>query len=311
MDKRPFYLVFLCLLIIATLFCANKRKGMVIVGSISNSVEDTVIVGSKPNTEGQLLGEMLTLLIEEYTDLNVEQKLAIGPEFLAVHPALVNKEIDMYPEFTGDAWYNILDQKIQIANADVLYDRVKAKYLEELNIEWLDRYGYNSSFGLAMKRSKAEELGILSYSDLALKGRDLVFGAEFDFYDIKEGYPGLAEMYDFDFKKTVSLDFEDKYDAIISDEVDVIPVFTTDGFIEEYDLLVLDDDRSYFPIAEPATVIRVDVLEKHPELKDALNRLGGVMTAEDITELNYLVDIENMDKKEVAKMYLQSKGLVE
>lgn len=310
LDKRPYFIIILCILIIVTLVYSNKRKDIAMVGLIANSEEDTVIIGSKPNTEGKILGEMLTLLVEEYTDLEVQQKLGIGPEFLAVHPALMNKEIDMYPEFTGDAWYNILDQKMQIANADVLYDRVKQKYLEELNIEWLDRYGYNSSFGLAMKRSKAEELGILSYSDLALKGNDLVFGAEFDFYDIKEGYPGLAEMYDFKFKDTVSMDFEDKYDALISDEVDVIPVFTTDGLIEEYDLLVLNDDRGYFPIAEPATVIRVDVLEEYPELKEVLNRLGGIMSAEDITQLNYLVDNENMDTKDVAKIYLQSKGLI-
>ena len=272
--------------------------------------EKKVVIASKPMTEQYILVEMLTYLIEANTDITVEQKMGIGGGTSNIHPAMISGEIDIYPEYTGTGWLFVLKQEL-INDPVALYQATKEAYDSEYDITWSNLYGFNDTYGLAMKKEKAEALGIKTYSDLAAASADLNLGAEYDFYEREDGYPGLVEVYGFDFGKTTELDIGLKYQSITSDEVDVINVFSTDGRLAEANLVVLVDDKNFFPSYYCATLIRNETLIEYPELAEVLAMLDGAISDEEMTYLNYLVEIKNEDPKQVALDFLIEKGLYE
>lgn len=271
--------------------------------------EKKLVVASKPHSEQYILAEMITQLIEAHTDITVEKKLGIGGGTSNIHPAMMKGEIDIYPEYSGTGWLFVLKQDL-VNDPQELYEKTKDMYLSEYNVEWLDLYGFNNTYALAIRESIANELGIETYSDLGLKGKDLVFGAEYDFYEREDGFPALASLYGFDFKEKKELDIGLKYAAIGAGEVDVINAFSTDGLLAEYDLKVLVDDQFYFPSYQATTLVRSETLEKYPELKDVLNKLAGQISDDEMIQMNYDVEKNNMDPVQVAKDFLESKGLL-
>lgn len=271
--------------------------------------EKKVVLASKPMTEQFILAEMLTQLIEENTDIVVEQKLGIGGGTSNIHPAMEKGEIDLYPEYTGTGWLFVLKEEL-LHNPNELYEAVKESYLEKYNIKWMGLYGFNDTFGISMKKKLAEELNITTYSDLAAVSKELSFGAEYDFYEREDGYPGLENIYDFQFEEKTELDIGLKYQAIGADEVDVINVFSTDGRLKEQGLIVLEDDQNFFPSYYAATLVREETLEKYPELEEVVEMLTGQISNEEMTEMNYLVEIEKKDPKDVATDFLKKKGLL-
>ena len=272
--------------------------------------EKSVVVASKPFTESYILAEMLTILIEANTDITVEQKMGIGGGTSNIQPAMEAGEIDIYPEYTGTGWLFVLKREL-INDPTELYMATKDAYAEEYDIIWSQLYGFNDTFGIAVKASLADTLGLATYSDLAAASADLNLGAEYDFYERDDGYPGLQALYGFDFGETTELDIGLKYEAISSDQVDVINIFSTDGRLKAEGLVVLKDDLNFFPSYFAATLIRAETLEKYPELEAVLAMLDGQITDLEMTQMNYLVDIENEDPKDVAMDFLISKGLYE
>ena len=286
---------------------------LVVSGGCSQELADeekTVVIASKPMTEQYIIVEMLTYLIEDNTDISVEKKLGIGGGTSNIHPGMINGEIDIYPEYTGTGWLFVLKNEL-INDPTELYLATKEAYQTEYNIFWSELYGFNDTFGIAMKEDLAEELGIETYSDLAAASADLTFGAEYDFYEREDGYPGLQDVYGFDFGDTRELDIGLKYQAISSDEVDVINVFSTDGRLEEAGLVVLTDDLNFFPSYYCATLIRQETLDMYPELADVLAMMDNQISDEEMTYMNYLVEIQNEDPQDVAKDFLIEKGLYE
>lgn len=281
---------------------------LVITLHASSEDENRVVVGAQNFTEQYIVGEILAQLIEDKTDLQVERKFGYSIE--DIHQPFLKGEIDLYPEYTGTAWGGILNKNL-IYQPDVLYQELKKEYAQEFNATWLDRYGFDNTYGLAMRSEDAMKSGIYSYSDLALKSRPFVLGAERSFYILPDAYPGLEETYNFRFKDKKVLPIDKKYTAIEMGEVDVIDVFSTDGQLEEKDLFLLDDDQNYFPPYEAATVIRNETLEFHPELRDILNSLKDTITDEEMARLNYLVDVGGQEPAEVARLFLVSKGLID
>jgi len=157
----------------------------------------------------------------------------------------------------------------------------------------------------------AELYDIRTYSDLLAYDQDLVFGANYDFYEREDGYPGLQEAYDIDFGTLVELEIGLKYQAIGEKEVDVTNIFTTDGRLEAYDLVVLEDDLNFFPSYYATTLVRNETLEKYPELLDILNVLGNQISDTEMIHMNYLVETDNLDPKKVAQDFLIEKGLLD
>lgn len=284
---------------------------LVMLANVSGCGKESkkVVVASKPHTEQYILAEMLSQLIEEHTDITVEKKLGIGGGTSNIHPAMLKGDIDIYPEYTGTGWLFVLKKEL-ISDPDALYNAVKQKYLEEYGILWLDLYGFNDTYALAVKQTIADELKLETYEDLAKVSDQLIFGAEYDFFEREDGYNGLKNTYGFHFKDTKEMDIGLKYEAIGSDEVDVINAFSTDGLLKQYDLKVLKDNQNFFPAYQAATLIRKETLDKYPELQDVLNMLAGQISDEEMIQLNYSVEKENKDPKDVAEQFLKEKGLL-
>ncbi|WP_246169871.1 glycine betaine ABC transporter substrate-binding protein [Alkalibaculum sporogenes] len=270
--------------------------------------EKKVVIASKPMTEQYIIVEMLTHLIEKNTDISVEQKMGIGGGTANIHPGMLNGEIDIYPEYTGTGWLFVLKEDL-INDPMTLYEEVQKLYETEYDIIWSNLYGFNNTYGIAVKEKLVSELNLSTYSDLVDVSSELNLGAEYDFYEREDGYPGLESTYGFTFGEQTELDIGLKYEAIGSDKVDAINVFSTDGRLEEYNLVVLEDDKDFFPSYYAATLIRKETINKYPELEDVLAMLDDQINDEEMTKMNYLVEIEKQDPKVVAKEFLELKGL--
>lgn len=271
--------------------------------------EKKVVIASKPMTEQFIIAEMLIALIEKETDIKVEYKQGIGGGTSNIHPAMEKGEVDIYPEYTGTGWMFVLKKDL-ISDPKKLYEEVKKAYEKEYNIIWMGLYGFNDTFGLAIKSELADKLNLETYSDLADVSDQLRFGAGYDFYEREDGMPGLKAVYGFKFEKETELDLGLRYQAIDQDEVDVIDVYSTDAQLRKFDLKVLEDDKNFFPSYFCATLIRKETLEKYPELGDVLEILTGQISNEEMAELNYLVEVEKREPKDVAVKFLTDKGLL-
>jgi len=155
----------------------------------------------------------------------------------------------------------------------------------------------------------AEAYGLETYSDLAKVSENLVFGANSDFFEREDGYPGLQEVYGMDFGSIKEITIGLKYDAILTEEIDVTTIYTTDGRLEGSGLVVLEDDLGFFASYYAATLIRNETLEKHPELEAVLEEMTGLITNQEMIRLNYRVEVLNDDPVVVAREYLEEKGL--
>ncbi len=271
--------------------------------------QKTVVVASKPHAEQYILAEMISLLIETHTDITVEKKIGIGGGTANIHPAMMNGEIDIYPEYTGTGLLFVLKDDLIVDPAE-LYDSVKSRYMEEYNLQWMGLYGFNNTYALTVKGPTAEKYNLETYEDLALASKDLVFGAEYDFFEREDGYEALKNTYGFEFKDTTEMDIGLKYEALESDQVDVINAFSTDGLIKQYGLKVLKDSKNFFPSYQAATIIRKETLDKYPELEGVLEKLTGQISDEEMIDMNYQVEKENKDPKDVAEKFLKDKGLI-
>lgn len=266
-------------------------------------------IATKPSAEQLILGEMLSLLIEKNTDIHVEKKFSIGGGTSNIHPALLKGDIDIYPEYTGTSWLFVLKHDKPLDSGE-MYKQLKKEYEDKFDLEWLGLLGFNNTFTLSVKEEDAKKYNIKTFSDLAKLSKNYRFGAEFDFFEREDGYPGLKKVYGFDFKKLVELDINLKYKAIGGNEVDAINSFSTDSLIKKHKLVTLQDDKNYFPSYNAGFVIRKETLKKYPELKKLVEKLNGLIDDKTMTDLNYQVEVENQNPEEVAKKFLMEKGLI-
>lgn len=271
--------------------------------------ENKIVLASKPVTEQYILAEMLTILIEQDTDLKVEQQLGIGGGTSNIHPAMIKGDIDIYPEYTGTGWLFVLKNDL-IRDSAELYAAVKKEYNEEFEIYWSGLYGFNNTYGVAVTKEAAEKYNLKTISDLGRASSELVFAANPDFLEREDGFIGLTEEYGIKFKNIKEIDIGLRYDAINSGDVDVITVFSTDAKLLEEDAIILEDDKAFFASYYAATLVRNETLEKHPELVNVLEKLTGNISNEEMIAMNYKVEIENKDPKDVAEEFLLGKGLI-
>lgn len=177
-------------------------------------------------------------------------------------------------------------------------------------LKWLSPYGFDNTYSLAVGEPLAKKYDLTRFSDLARYPDQFIFGAEYDFFEIHEGYEALCQYYDLKFKKTRDMDIGLKYEAIKSGKVDVMNIFTTDGQLNGANLTVLKDDKNFFPSYYCTTVIREETLKAHPELEQTLEKMKGILTNAEMAELNYEVDIAGRPEQTVAADFLKKKGLL-
>ena len=270
--------------------------------------DDVVNIATKPMTEQYILGEMLNTLIEHDTDLAVELTQGVGGGTSNIEPSMEKGDFDLYPEYTGTGWNAVL--KHEDTYDESMFDTMRQEYESQLGLTWVGMYGFNNTYGLAVSKDVAERYDLRTYSELAEVAGGLALGAEPDFYDRQDGYLGLQAAYGMDFGSTRDMDISLKYQALFEGQVDAIVVSTTDGQVADERLVVLEDDRHFYPSYLCGNVVRQDALEKHPELRGELLKLQGAITDADMARMNNEVETQGQEPKAVADAFLAEKGLM-
>ena len=273
------------------------------------SKKDTIHIATKPMSEQFILGEMLALLIEENSDLHVKITKGVGGGTSNIHPAMVKGDFDLYPEYTGTGWL-VIFKKDTLLPPDQLFSELQKEYSREYGLKWVAPYGFNNAYSLAVSNEMAKKYNLKTFSDLALYPDLFTFGAEYDFYEINDGYADLCAYYNLKFKKNLDMDIGLKYEAMKSGKIDVINIFTTDGQLSHANLTVLKDDKHFFPSYYCATIVREETLKEHPELERILEKMNGILTDQEMADMNYKVDVEHRTEREVAVEFLKKKGLL-
>jgi osmoprotectant transport system permease protein len=268
----------------------------------------TVRIGAKNFTENLLLAEMIAQLLEARTDLTVERRYGLGGTMIA-HNALRNGAIDLYVEYTGTALTTIL-RAPSMSDPDAVYDKVRAAYADRFALVWLKPFRINNSYALAVRGSVARERGWTKISDLTPVAGSLRAGFTPEFSERPDGYPGLARAYGLRFGRVYDLEAALMYRALAKDEIDVISAYATDGRIEALKLVLLKDDKSFFPPYFAVPVVREDVLARHPEIRTIIAPLSDVLDDDTMRALNWAVDGEKKNPRKVATQFLEAKGLL-
>ena len=277
--------------------------------SLNSKKDKTINIATKPMTEGYILGQMLTELIEQDTDLKVNMTTGVGGGTSNIHPAIVKGEFDLYPEYTGTSWEAVL--KKEDSYDESKFEELQKEYKEKYNLEYVNLYGFNNTYGLAVNKDIAEKYNLKTYSDLAKVSNNLIFGAEYDFFEREDGYKELQKVYNMNFKKKIDMDIGLKYQAMKDKKIDVMVIFTTDGQLAISDVVVLEDDKKMYPSYRAGTVVRSEILSEYPELKVVLEKLNNILDDKTMANLNYQVESKGKKPEDVAREYLQEKGLLE
>ncbi len=276
---------------------------LVCASLVSCSHRERIVVGSKNFTEQVILGELVAQQIERTTQLEVDRKLNLGGT-LVCHDALAAGQIDTYVEYTGTALTAIL-KMAPSADANHVYDAVKSAYESRFGLEWTEPLGFNNTFAIVIRKDEAQRLNLKTITDAAPYTSQWVAGFGYEFLEREDGYPGLAKAYNLRFPAPPRvMDLGLTYKAEAERQVDFIAGNSTDGLIDKLGLTVLEDDKHYFPPYDAAPIIRDAVVKKHPEVRDALRQLSGKISAEEMRRMNYAVDGDHRDVKDVVRDFL-------
>jgi osmoprotectant transport system permease protein len=265
-----------------------------------------IVVASKPFGESFLLAEMFAQLLEA-RGFTVDRRPGLGATEIAFQ-AVRSGAVDVYPEYTGTGLVAILGRDPD-ADARRVFNTVSRAFRDRWGARWLPPLGFENTYAIAVRRATADSLGLRTLSDLAAVAPDLVAGLSPDFIGRDDGLPGLATAYDLHFGQVRSLLQAIKYQALAERAVDVIDGYSTDGFIERYDLVVLEDDRLFFPAYEAAPLVGRNLATQRPGAVAALTELGGRLDAGFMRSLNRRVELDRVPIATVAAGALDSLGL--
>lgn len=290
---------------------ATVAAGALALGAPGAAQADTVVrVGFPNQTEQAMLGYMAALILERQLGFTVELAPNLGGTAIGQR-AIIEGAIDVFPDYTGDALANQL-QEDPITDPMEAFERVATQYDERFDITWLAPTAFNNTYALAVKRDKAEELGLATISDMEPHAGDWRLGSSVEFAGRPiDGYPGMIAHYGFDFGAIRPMDIGLMYSSIDAGEVDVIVAFATDARIELVELQVLEDDKYFFPAYNAAITVRNELLDRHPEIREAIDAVIATLDTDTQISLNARADIEQVPIDRVAEEYLRSIGAID
>jgi osmoprotectant transport system substrate-binding protein len=268
--------------------------------------QQPVRVGSKNFTEQFILGELYAQALEA-NGVKTEKKLNLGGTLIA-HKALEEKQIDLYPEYTGTILLAVLKQE-SMTDPKAVYDKVKSDYAAK-GLVVLNQAPVNNTYVLVVRQDTADKYKLETNSDLTKISKELKLGAGPEFRDRKDGLPGLRDKYGMEFKEDLQLAIGLRYQALKNDQIQVVNGYSTDGMISAMKLKRLKDDKNLWPPYYIVPVVRKDALDANPKIAEVLNRLNALLDDTTMAELNYKVDGEKMEPKDVARDFLKAKGVV-
>ncbi len=289
--------------VIAGLFIVNGVKDNM------NRSDKKITVGGKDFTEQYIMTHMMSDLIEGNTDIQVDRKVNLGGTQVCFN-AISNDEIDLYLDYTGTIYGDTLSYPPN-SDMDEVYNTVKEDLKEQYDINILKQMGFNNTFAIGVTQEVAEQYNLVTISDLAKVSNNLTLGAGLEFLNREDGLIGLERTYDIEFKDEVGLNGANRYLAIANGETQVLDVFGTDGLIEKYNIVVLEDDQYFFPPYYAVPLVRQETIEEYPEIVPLLEELGDILDDDVMISLNYQVDEYQRDPAQVANEFLVEQGLIE
>jgi osmoprotectant transport system substrate-binding protein len=274
----------------------------------------TFTVGSKEFTE-QLILCHITILALRSVGATIREKCGLQGTDIT-RAALMSGSIDMYTEYTGTAWIKILGRTKRIKDPLRQYYAVAREDLAQNQVKWLTPSPANDAYGIGVKRSTADKLGVETISDYARLVRtnpsDASMCVASEFARRSDGLPGLEKAYGFTAPRSVAtLAEDDLYNAIRQgDRCNFSEVTTTDGRLRPFDLIVLEDDKAFFPSYAPALTVRESVYNNHQDLAKVAERIAVALTDCELQRLNGEVDVNGKDPNQVARAWLQAEGFI-
>jgi len=270
--------------------------------------QDRIVVGSKNFTEQVVLGELLAQQIESRTHLPVERRFYLAGSYIC-HQAVLAGRIDAYVEYTGTALTAILKEPVK-GGAGEVYAEVKRAYRERFNLEVAQPLGFDNTFAIVIRGEDAQQFKLETISEAAPYASRWRAGFGYEFMERSDGFPGLAKTYGLRFAAAPRImDLGLLYRALTQKQVDLVAGNSTDGLIDALKLAVLEDDRHYFPPYQAVPVVREAAVERHPELSAALKELAGKISDEEMRRMNYAVDGDRRDPRDVVSDFLRAKGI--
>lgn len=289
-----------------------RRIALILVVALSAIMASTtaalaqIRVGSKNFTEQFVVAEIYAQALEA-AGIKVERKVNLGGTLIA-HKALEEREIDLYPEYTGTMLLVVLKAEA-MTDRKAVYDKVKAEYAKK-GLVVLDEAPLNNTYNMVVRPETAAQYRLETLSDLAKAAKELKLGAGPEFRDRKDGLPGLKAKYGIEFKEDLQMAIGLRYQALGNKQIDVVNGYSTDGMISAMKLKRLKDDRGLWPPYYLAPVVRNDTLGANPKIADVLNRVSALLDETTMAAMNYKVDGDKEEPKDVARAFLKARGIV-
>jgi osmoprotectant transport system substrate-binding protein len=274
----------------------------------AQSFAQVVRVGSKNFTEQFIVAEIYAQALEN-AGIKARTRPNLGATLIA-HAALLNGDIDLYPEYTGTAMAHVVKGDLS-GSAEQTYETVKNYYEKNLHLTLLEPTHVNNGYAIVVLPETAVKYKLKTLSDLGPASKNLSFGAEGSFADRSDGLPGMSRVYGIHFKDFRNLaKLGIRYSALTSKNIDVSFGFTTDWQIAADRLVVLDDDKHLFPPYFLVPVIRQDTLARNPKIADVLNKVASLLNNENMRAMNAAVERDKEEPKDVATQFLKAKGIL-
>jgi osmoprotectant transport system substrate-binding protein len=269
---------------------------------------DTIVVGSKNFSEQALLGEILAQHLEARTKLVVSRRFYLAGSYIC-QQALLAGRIDTYVEYTGTALTAILHDPIESDPAEV-FGRVREEYKSRFGLEVMPSLGFDNTFAVVVRGEDARRMNLRKLTDASRFPRQWRAGFGYEFMERPDGYVGLARTYGLQFNSPPRiLDLGLLYRALLEKQVDIVAGNSTDGLLAARDLVILEDDKHYFPPYEAVPIVRRETFERFPGIRGTIAELAGKISDVEMQKMNYAVDGEHRDIAEVAREFLRAKGL--
>jgi osmoprotectant transport system substrate-binding protein len=269
---------------------------------------DHPVIGAKNFTEQVVLGELLAQEIEAKSSLKVERRFYLAGSYIC-QQALVAGRIDAYVEYTGTALTAILKQPVD-RNPDSVVNTVRSLYASRYNIRVGEPLGFENTFAMVIRGNDARRLHLATLSQAAQYTPQWRLGVGYEFEQRPDGLPGLSAAYGLRFAgKPRTMDLGLLYRALNAHQVDMIAANSTDGPIQAFGLVALEDDKHYFPPYQAVPLVRNEALARWPQIQIALNALAGKITADDMRAMNEAIDGQHRDPADVVRAFRSTRGL--
>ena len=269
---------------------------------------DHPVIGAKNFTEQVILGELLAQEIEAKSNLKVERRFYLAGSYIC-QQALISGRIDAYVEYTGTALTAILKQPVD-RNPERVLATVRRLYGSRYNIAVGEPLGFENTFAMVIRGDDARQLHLATLSQAATYTPKWRLGVGYEFEQRPDGLAGLSNAYGLRFSGPPrTMDLGLLYRALNAHQVDMIAANSTDGPIQAFGLIALQDDRHYFPPYQAIPLVRAEALQRWPEIQAALDTLAGKITADDMRAMNEAIDGKHREPVDVVREFRTSKHL--